>query len=61
LRGVKKIDVKALSVIDGGEGKTLSNYIGAYPAMLGEVFDAVDKTVGIDIPGALRGRQEVQK
>lgn len=61
LRGVRKIDVKSLSVIDGGEGKTLSNYIGAYPAMLGEVFDAVDKTVGIDIPGALRGRREVQQ
>jgi flotillin len=61
LRGVRKIEVKSLSVIDGGEGKTLSKYIGAYPAMLGEVFDAVDKTVGIDIPGALRGRREVQQ
>jgi flotillin len=59
LRGVRKVDVKSLSVIDGGEGKTLSNYIGAYPAMLSEVFDAVDKTVGIDIPGALRGKKEV--
>ncbi len=61
LRGVKKVEVKSLSVIDGGEGKTLSNYIGAYPAMLGEVFDAVDRTVGIDIPGALRGTKEVQQ
>jgi len=61
LKGVKKVDVKSLNVIDGGEGKTLSNYIGAYPAMLGEVFDAVDRTVGIDIPGALRGRKEVRQ
>lgn len=61
LRGVRKVDVKSLSVIDGGEGKTLSNYIGAYPAMLSEVFDAVDKTVGIDIPGALQGRKEVKQ
>jgi flotillin len=61
LRGVKKVEVKSLSVIDGGEGKTLSNYIGAYPEMLREVFDAVDKTVGIDIPGALRGKKEVRQ
>lgn len=60
LRGVRKIEVKSLSVIDGGEGKTLSNYLGAYPAMLSEVFTAVDKTVGIDIPGALHGKKEVQ-
>ena len=55
LRGVKKVQVQSLSVIDGGGGKTLSNYIAAYPGMLNEVFDAVDKTVGINIPGALQG------
>ncbi|MCH8979762.1 MAG: flotillin family protein [Armatimonadetes bacterium] len=55
VRGVKKVDIQSVSVIDGGDGKTLSNYIGAYPAMLTEVFEAVDKTVGIDIPGVLSG------
>jgi flotillin len=61
LRGVKKVQVQSLSVIDGGDGKTLSNYIAAYPGMLNEVFDAVDKTVGIDIPGALRGKKEAAR
>ncbi|HXH59917.1 MAG TPA: SPFH domain-containing protein [Fimbriimonadaceae bacterium] len=58
LKGVRKVDVKALNVVDSGDGRTLSNYISAYPNMLGEVFAAVDKTVGIDIPGALAGRKE---
>lgn len=58
VRGVRKIDVKSLSVIDGGDGRTLSNYIGSYPAMLKQVFAAVDGTVGIDIPGALSGKEE---
>jgi flotillin len=58
LRGVRKVDVKSLSVIDGGDGRTLKNYIAAYPAMLGEVFEAVDRTVGIDIPGALSGKEK---
>lgn len=60
LKGVKKIDVKSLSVIDGGDGKTLSNYIGAYPAMLGEVFDAVNKTIGIDVPGTISRKEAIQ-
>ncbi|MCH7945147.1 MAG: flotillin family protein, partial [Armatimonadetes bacterium] len=55
VRGVKKVDIQGLSIIDGGDGRTLSNYIGAYPAMLSEVFKAVDETVGIDIPGVLSG------
>lgn len=57
VRGVRKIEVKSLSVIDGGDGKTLSNYIGAYPAMLNEVFAAVNKTIGIDIPGTLSKKE----
>ena len=61
LKGVRKVDVKSLSVIDGGDGRTLRNYIAAYPAMLGEVFAAVNNTVGIDIPGALSGKEDKSK
>lgn len=55
VRGVKKVDIKGVSIIDSGDGRTLSNYIGAYPAMLTEVFEAVDNTIGIDVPGVLSG------
>ena len=61
VRGVKKVEIKNVSVIDSGDGKTLSNYISAYPAMLGEVFEAVDKTIGIDIPGVLSGSKAEQE
>lgn len=61
VRGVKKVDIQNVSVIDSGDGKTLSNYIGAYPKMLGEVFEAVDKTIGIDIPGVLSGAKAEQE
>ena len=61
VRGVKKVEIKNVSVIDSGDGKTLSNYISAYPAMLGEVFAAVDKTIGIDIPGVLSGTKSEQE
>lgn len=52
---VGRIKVQDLNVIDGGDGQTLAAYAAAYPAMLQSVFDAVTKTTGIDIPGALSG------
>lgn len=58
--GVKKVKIDSLSVIDGGDGKTLQNYIAAYPGMLNAVFNAVEQTVGIDIPGTVAGRNEAK-
>lgn len=64
-QGVKKVEVGSISVIDNGSGDTLPNYVAAYPQMLKSVFEAVDQTIGIDIPGAISGRDgrntEVQK
>ncbi len=58
--GVQKVRIDGLSVIDKGDGSTLRNYIAAYPAMLDSVFDAVNQTVGIDIPGSISGRNEAE-
>lgn len=58
IRGVNRIDVKAVNVIDSGDGSTLSNYLKAYPDMLENVFAAIDRTVGINIPSALAGTEE---
>lgn len=54
-KGVAKVQVKNLSMIDGGDGITLSNYVSAYPSMLQAIFDSVNATTGIDIPQAIGG------
>jgi len=61
--GVARVKVDELAMIDSGDGKTLTNYVGSYPAMLGSIFDAVNASTGIDIPGAISGRsqQEMEK
>ncbi|MFN3728459.1 MAG: flotillin family protein [Fimbriimonadaceae bacterium] len=51
--GVSKVQIQSLNMIDGGDGKVLSNYISAYPAMLKSIFEAVNETTGIDIPKAI--------
>ena len=55
-KGVAKVKIENLNMIDGGDGKVLSGYVSAYPAMLSAVFDAVADTTGIDIPDAVSGR-----
>jgi len=54
--GVGKVKIENLSIVDSGDGKTLSAYVAAYPRMLASVFDAVAKTTGIDVPKALSGK-----
>lgn len=53
--GIARVQVENLSVIDSGEGKTLSAYVAAYPAMMETVFEAVKRTTGIDIAGEISG------
>lgn len=60
-RGVRKISIDSISVIDSGDGETLPNYIGAYPEMLNKVFEAVDKTVGLNITDSISGRDTKEK
>lgn len=49
-KGVEKITIENLSLMDSGDGATLPSVISAYPAMLRKVFDSVAETTGIDIP-----------
>ncbi|MCU0315647.1 MAG: SPFH domain-containing protein [Fimbriimonadaceae bacterium] len=60
-RGVGKIHVDAVQVVDGGDGQSLNNYFRSYPSMLGSVFEALDKTVGIDVPGVISGKEDEKK
>ncbi len=54
-KGVAKIHVGSVNMIDSGDGKTLSNYIAAYPQMLQSIFDSVQQTTGMDIQSAVSG------
>lgn len=58
--GVKRVQVENLQIIDSGDGQTLPNYFAGFPQMLGSVFEALEKTTGIDIPGTVSGT-EVKK
>jgi len=60
-QGVSKIKVGGVHLIDNGDGRTLANYVAAYPAMLAEVFKAVHQTTGIDVLQALSGDVAVRK
>ncbi|MER3462487.1 MAG: hypothetical protein C4342_05735 [Armatimonadota bacterium] len=53
--------VENLNLIDSGEGKTLSAYVAAYPAMMETVFDAVKRTTGIDIAGEISGTNNTRQ
>lgn len=57
-KGVSKVKVQNLQMIDGGDGKVLSSYIASYPAMLSSIFQAVAESTGIDIPKAIAGRSD---
>lgn len=57
-KGVAKVKVDNLQMIDGGDGRVLSSYIASYPAMLSSIFDAVAQSTGIDVPKAISGRQD---
>ncbi|MFO0728123.1 MAG: SPFH domain-containing protein [Myxococcota bacterium] len=53
---VRQVKIENLSMIDSGDGQTLSSYVAAYPAMLSAVFKSIADTTGIDIPGEVAGR-----
>lgn len=55
-KGVAKVQVGSLNMIDGGDGKVLSSYISSYPAMLSSIFESVTQSTGIDIQKSISGR-----
>lgn len=57
-RGVDKVKVSGLNIIDSGDGSTLPAILSAYPAMLSTIFAAVEKTTGIDIPQTISVNQK---
>lgn len=56
--GIAKVRVGQVSVLDGGDGQALPNYVAAYPQMLGSLFESLQAATGIDVPGTVAGRKE---
>lgn len=54
--GVHRVQVEGVNIIDSGDGKALSNYLTAYPNMLGSIFTSLEQTIGIDVPGTVSGK-----
>ena len=52
-KGVGKVKVGDLNMIDSGDGQVLAAYVSSYPAMLSSIFKAVADTTGIDIRQAI--------
>lgn len=48
-KGAAKVQLGDVHVIDPGDGSALRSYIGAYPGMIESIFEAVERTTGIDI------------
>ncbi len=52
----RQVEVREVALIDGGSGRTLPNYVSAFPGIVGGVFEEMRDSVGIDIGGVLTGR-----
>jgi flotillin len=54
--GVARVRVQQVSVVDGGDGQALPNYVAAYPQILGTIFATLEAATGVDVPGTVSGR-----
>jgi flotillin len=53
----QRMEVKHVNLIDGGDGRTLARHVGAYPAVVAEIFERIKETVGIDVVSILTDRK----
>ncbi|MCG8425689.1 MAG: flotillin family protein [Proteobacteria bacterium] len=52
-RATDGLNIDRVNLIDGGDGRTLARYVGAYPAVVNEILDRIKDTVGIDVVSLL--------
>ena len=53
--------VQNVNLIDGGDGRTLARYVGAYPAVVTEILERITATVGIDVVSILTQKNQQRK
>ena len=54
-KATETLKVDKVNLIDGGDGKTMARYVGSYPAVVSEILEKINDTVGVDIAGILAG------
>jgi flotillin len=54
---VNAIEVKEVTVLDGGDGTGLAKYVGSYPAMVNQILRELRETTGVDVLGILSDNQ----
>lgn len=53
----QRVHLNRVNVIDNGDGKSIASLANAYPEIVRQFLDRVDKTLGIDVTGTLNRRQ----
>jgi flotillin len=51
----RKLEVREVNLVDGGDGRTLPAYAGAYPATVAKLLEQVTSTLGVDISRVITG------
>lgn len=49
----QRVHIDRINVIDNGDGKSIASLVNAYPEIVGQFLDRVDRTLGIDVIGTL--------
>lgn len=49
----QRVQIDRINVIDNGDGKSIASLVNAYPEIVGQFLDRVDRTLGIDVIGTL--------
>jgi len=58
-KAARRLKVEEITLIDGGDGKTLPSYAAAYPATVSRLLEEVANTIGIDINRVIAGQPQV--
>lgn len=58
---VNQMEIGEVTLLDGGDGAALANYMAALPATVGAVLGELRATTGIDVAGILAGINEDEK
>lgn len=54
------IQAKQVNILDSGDGKTIANYVDAYPQTVATLLARISDTFGIDVTNVLRGESKSQ-
>gem|GEM_PF-6143474 len=49
----KRIHLEKVNVIDNGDGKSVASLVNIYPEIVLQFLENVNRTLGIDVTGAL--------